>query len=161
MQWRVVPGWDAYEVSSRGHVRRCLAGNSHTGVAGHVLKPKALGRYLGVLLSQDGRTATAKIHRLVLITFVGSPPTPKHEGAHWDGNPHNNNLTNLRWATRAENQADKVRLRTVPRKFSDDAIRAVRARVAAGETQRALAAEYGMSKQTVCLIVHRKVWRHL
>jgi len=48
------------------------------------------------------------VHQLVLETFVGPAP-PGHEGAHWDGVRTNNRTSNLRWATRKENDADKER----------------------------------------------------
>jgi hypothetical protein len=44
-----------------------------------------------------------KIHRLVAITYIGSPPTPKHEINHKDGNKGNNHYSNLEWVTHSEN----------------------------------------------------------
>lgn len=43
-------------------------------------------------------------------------------------------------------------------KLSATAVTTIRARVAAGETQRALAREYGMHYQTIYYIVNRKLW---
>lgn len=48
------------------------------------------------------------VHRLVLMAFVGPPPTHRHQCAHGDGDPANNAVENLRWATCAENHADKL-----------------------------------------------------
>lgn len=47
------------------------------------------------------------IHRLVLMTFIGDPPPEKPQARHLDGDPTNNRLTNLRWASQAENEDDK------------------------------------------------------
>jgi len=61
-----------------------------------------------VKLSKDGSSRAGKVHRLVLLTFVGPPPEGC-EGCHNDGNPANNDLTNLRWGTRSDNLYDRVR----------------------------------------------------
>lgn len=45
-------------------------------------------------------------HRLVLETFVGPAPTKK-ECDHKDRNKSNNNLDNLRWVTKRENQNNR------------------------------------------------------
>jgi len=49
-----------------------------------------------------------KVHRLVLLAFVGAPPKGM-EACHYDGDPQNNNLSNLRWDTAKENWVDRKR----------------------------------------------------
>lgn len=46
-------------------------------------------------------------------------------------------------------------------KLTEDDVRAIRVRRAAGETTIALAAAFGISAPQVSYIVHRKVWRHV
>ena len=93
-EWRPFPGDTRYEVCSLGAVR-----NTRTG---HVLKPWLAGYgYWYVQLGAKG--LKTGIHRLVALTFLGPPPSPLHEVAHSDGNRHNNAITNLRWATHAQN----------------------------------------------------------
>jgi hypothetical protein len=46
-------------------------------------------------------------------------------------------------------------------KLTEALVREIRARVAAGEVQRHLAAEYGVSVATICNIVSRKIWAHV
>jgi hypothetical protein len=43
------------------------------------------------------------VHRLVALTYIGEPPTAKHEIDHIDGNKGNNHYSNLRWCTHSEN----------------------------------------------------------
>jgi hypothetical protein len=72
---------------------------------GCVLKPTPTSSgYQSIKLRGRGRY----VHRLMLEAFVGPCPTG-HQAAHCDGDRHNNVLTNLRWATRKENEADKLR----------------------------------------------------
>lgn len=47
------------------------------------------------------------IHRLILEAFIG--PQPKGmQACHNDGNPKNNNISNLRWDTPKRNSHDKI-----------------------------------------------------
>ncbi len=46
-------------------------------------------------------------------------------------------------------------------KLNDEIVREIRRRFRDGETQTALAAEFGIGQQTACKIVHRKTWRHV
>ena len=46
---------------------------------------------------------------LVVLAFLGPPPFPGAHAAHFDGDKLNNRLSNLRWASPAENEADKRR----------------------------------------------------
>lgn len=100
--WRPVPGWP-YEASSWGRVRRT--------VTGRILRPYRNPRfgYMSVKLSRAGRTKGFTIYQLVCLAFHGPKPTPRHEVAHWDGSKTNDRATNLRWATKKENEQDKLR----------------------------------------------------
>lgn len=94
-EWRVVPDSPAYLVSDRGHVwssfsNRLLALTPHP--SGH-------------LYVKLGRRRTAQVHRLVLTAFVGQPRAGQ-EGCHWNGDPTDNRIENLRWGTRGENAAE-------------------------------------------------------
>ena len=110
-QWKPVVGWEGlYEVSNRGNVRS-LDRIDRRGILrrGRMLKPFALDTgHLRVRVSRDGVNSGPLIHRLVLEAFKGSCPEGM-EGCHNDGNPTNNDVNNLRWATRSENQLDSVK----------------------------------------------------
>lgn len=114
--WRGVPSWPGYEVSDHGQVRsldREIPGNrpgltSWRGGQLLKLKAQAHGGHLVVALHSAGKRRDVLVHRLVLEVFVGPCPAGM-EGLHWDDNPANNTITNLRWGTRSVNQLDAVR----------------------------------------------------
>jgi len=64
-------------------------------------------RYARVGLGPGKNGVDAYIHRLVLLAWVGSPPSEFHQAEHIDGNPLNNNISNLKWATPKENSLRK------------------------------------------------------
>lgn len=114
-EWRPVVGYEGYyEVSSRGRVRslpREVATFRGVRVSpGRLLKtPASTGGYLRVTLSKEGLLKGRPVHVLVLEAFSGARPSPEHDACHWDGNPSNNRIENLRWDTKSANMADKMR----------------------------------------------------
>jgi hypothetical protein len=104
---------------------------------------------------------------LVLRAFVGPCP-PGMECCHNDGNRANNHLSNLRWDTPKENQADSRRHGTRPlgekhpnAKLTRDVVLRIRRRVASGERQCDVARDEGVSITQVSVIILRKSWAHL
>jgi hypothetical protein len=99
----------------------------------------------------------------------GPAPTPKHQAAHSCGNAHNGCIHpgHLRWATQAENEADKKIHGTVPlgekhgRAVLTEAlvleIRSLEGRL----SWRNLALRFGIGKRTVHQIIKRETWRHI
>lgn len=102
-EWRSVHGFEeVYEVSNTGLVRRkgkekpLFQTLGKEDARGH--KPRAY-----VQLWKDGKSYLRSVHRIVALAFVPNPdnkPTVNHK----DGNPLNNNASNLEWATYSENQ---------------------------------------------------------
>ncbi len=95
-EWRPVKGFeDLYEVSTFGSVRR--VGSNHALKGG-----MANGRRT-IDLWRNGSRKNYKVHRLVAETFIPNPDD-KPEVNHINGDPLNNCVWNLEWATRSENQ---------------------------------------------------------
>lgn len=93
-EWRPVVGYEAYEVSDQGRVRR---------IGGEILRPKITGTspYRYVMLCRRGKRKYATIHRLVALAFIPNPeskPIIDHLGEKTD-----NRASMLRWATHGEN----------------------------------------------------------
>ena len=79
--------------------------------------------YLKVHLCEDGIKKTTNIHRLVAMHYIPNPDN-KPEVDHIDQDTLNNNIDNLRWATRSENQSNKgiigaVKLKGVSKAHGD------------------------------------------
>ena len=112
--WLPVVGYEGYyEVSDMGRVR----GRERADSIGRPLSGKNLAQnvtrrgYKTVCLCRDGIRSTKRVHRLVLEAFVGPCPEGM-ERLHWDDVPSNNHLSNLRYGTKLENAADKLRNHT-------------------------------------------------
>lgn len=173
-EWREVPGFEAYSVSSLGRVMRNAPGKSTT--AGRILSAKARRRdgYRPVVLSLGarGKNRQALVHHLVAEAFHGPKPTPEHCVAHNDGDPTNNRADNLRWATHAENMHDmshEVHGRSTHGErcpwavLTEEQVIALRvARVAkpyGGVT--ALARQWGVRPKTANDAARGTTWKHL
>ena len=96
-EWRIVAGYDNYEVSNRGQVR-----NRRTR---HVLVPQN-SRQTGYLRVYLGRGHTKLIHQLVATAFIGD--SEGSEVDHKNRDKHNNRASNLWYRTRAQNQLNKT-----------------------------------------------------
>lgn len=167
--WATVPGYEGlYEVSSHGRVRRQSA--SRMAPSGYVRKQRLTwDGYLSCSLSKRSRCWHVKTHRLVALAFLGPPPFPRTHVAHHDGDKTNNRVSNLRWATPAENEADKRRhgrVRGAPRgekhrlaKLTDEIVIALRLHVAAGGGLKEIADRFGVRLPTASEAVRGRTWR--
>lgn len=109
VQWRPVVGYEGlYEVSSDGRVRSLDRITRH----GRRRKSQILslatitGGYQSAELYRDGVGRMRAVSVLAAEAFFGPKPNG-YDVCHNDGNPSNNALENLRYDTRANNQADR------------------------------------------------------
>jgi hypothetical protein len=170
--WLPVVGWEGvYEVSDIGRVRRVIGGTStHAGrLLNHFLNRAG---YPHVRLRRLQRAEKPLVHRLVAMAFIGPPPTRRHEVNHKNGDRNDPRSLNLEWVTRAENNLHAFRVlhrppvamkgeRNWKAKLTDGQVVEIRQRHAAGETQTALAREFGVSQPMVGYIVRGENWRHV
>jgi hypothetical protein len=103
--------------------------------------------------------------RWMCLLAHGEPSPPRIHAAHNCGNPQCVNPRHLRWASHAENMADKVRHGTLNRgerngktHLSEDDVRAIRA---APPDLAPLMARYGLTKGGLCKIRTGKRWGHI
>lgn len=109
--------WEAfYEISDLGEIRRIRtsAGKPIPPDKQKIVRgnPQSKGHLEIVLSGREGaviRRERTFVHRLVLETFVGEAPPGKPFCLHWDDDPSNNRLENLRWGPPVENVRDAIR----------------------------------------------------
>jgi hypothetical protein len=124
--------------------------------------------YPSVNLCRDGKARHRFVHHLVLEAF-NRPRPDGMEARHGPGGKLRPWITNLCWGTREDNVGpDRVRdgqsnrgARQWKSKLNPDLVREIRRRTAAGEEQKALATEFGMSTQGINDVVLGKNWAHV
>ena len=93
-EWKDIKGWEGvYEISNLGNIKR----------NGKTLKISVWSKYKVVRLHEKERTKTMYVHRLVAMNFIPNPEN-KPMINHKDGNKLNNEVSNLEWCTRQENE---------------------------------------------------------
>jgi hypothetical protein len=171
-EWRMVRGYEGlYSVSNLGRVRSLARtverGAGTQAVNERILRPGLDGQgYHMVRLAMAGVGRTVNVHRLVADAFLGPRP-PKSEIAHNDGDRFNNRSDNLRYATHAENLADKLVHGTDNRGsrhgrsvLTEDQVRQIKA-LRGLQSGKSLAAMFGVSRQIVCDIHKGRRWAHI
>jgi hypothetical protein len=98
--YKKIPNFSLYEASNLGNIKTYNWKNTKKTA---VLKPaKDKKGYLRtVLIRDDGKYCTIKVHRIICMAFLGDLSTK--EVNHKDGNKSNNNIENLELVTHAEN----------------------------------------------------------
>lgn len=176
--WKPVPGYEGYcEASSFGRVRSLpraieITRNGHPAkctVGGKVLSltadrgKNAYGRLQVKLVGASGPKTTLA-HRVVASAFLGECPAGM-QVAHNDGDPTNNAITNLRYATPLENTADKHLHGTMLKgeaigtaKLNADSVKSIRRLRQEGRTATSIAAQFGVSIAQVSRICNGTRW---
>lgn len=170
--WKPVPGLSGYDVSNFGRVRS-WQGSHRRRTTALMLKPANQSKgYVFVNLYNAGRAHHSLIHRLVALAFIPNPENLP-EVNHLTGIKNDNRLENLEWSTQlgnrqhawatglvtTERMVERWKLR--PRRSTDDQIKEIRQRAAAGENPRLIAAEFGYSRSSVAAIIRRESYTYV
>lgn len=176
-QWRPVTGRDTryeYEVSSHGRVRRLAATRVTAGGRRQHYPERvlAIGLTRGYpqvkLVRENGRLATAVIHKLVAAAFIGPRPDG-HDINHRNGDKTDNRPSNLEYVTRGANNHHAYRLGLKRRPIgelspravlTEDQVRYVRA-MKGVKLQTDLAEELGCSVGCIANIHAGRNWQHV
>jgi HNH endonuclease len=169
--FRPIDGFPGYRVNSHGDVQSCW---NRYGCRGEMtdtwlpLKPvRSRWGHLSVNVHQGGKKVRRFIHHLVLEAFVGPRP-PGLICCHYDGNPANNRLENLRWDTHQSNIDDMLRHGTRGRgetasraRLQESEVLEIRRMSADGASPDGLANRYGVGTANIMAIVKGRTWKHL
>lgn len=117
----------------------------------------------GQLGTHDGMMLA---HRYVCIRAHGDAPFEGAQAAHSCGNRSCVNTRHLRWATAAENEADKRahgtwHTRMGGAKLNEDAVLRIRAMAAEGLSRKEIAREMGKPVRTIGHVVSGQTWKHV
>lgn len=100
-EWKVIEECDKYMISNKGRFK------SLRGHIPRLMNPtrQKKGYYYASTMI-DGKVKLFRVHRLVAKAFLPNPDNLP-EVNHIDGNPHNNDVSNLEWCTREYNLNDE------------------------------------------------------
>lgn len=168
--WRSIPGFSRYEASTDGRLRTL---NYKRSGCVRVISPAIGidGYPQTMLLCDDGKYKSMKVHKFVCLAFLG-PRSEGQEVNHKDGNKTNNRPDNLEYCTRSENmihafanglEKPKRGATNGNSKLTDSQVLDIRRTAASGGRyygRKALAEKYGISQAHVKDIVNNpNLWR--
>lgn len=168
--WAPIKGFEGvYEVSTLGRIQSLdrpqrVRGNGISLQKGQILKQWKQGNYMYCDLRLPGIKHKARVHVVVLETFVGARQ-PGMVACHNNGDSTDNRLCNLRWGTYKENAADKIvhgthqyGARCPKSKLTEAQVIAI---LQSQKSHRELAKDFGVCKSTITHIKTGRNWPHL
>lgn len=165
--WKDIPGYEGiYKISTSGVV---ISYNyNHTKKEGVIKSRVTKLGYVNIGLHKDKKQKTFRLHRLVMLTFVGESKLPVN---HKDGDKLNNSLENLEYCTQSENIKHAFRTGLSDNRKGEDHARSkltekqvleIKELLKIGKyRQRDIADMFGVAQATICLINTGKNWGHL
>jgi len=166
MKSKTILGFDKYKITTDGRV---ISYNYYNR-----LVPKELSTtisntgYVMVGLRDNNKKGHTKlVHRLVAEAFIPNPYNKPHIN-HIDGDKTNNNISNLEWVTRSENQIHAITtgLVKVPKgedcynaKLTNNDAEQVIKLLIDGRTNEEVAILFNLHPRYVSLIRHKKRWK--
>lgn len=174
IQWKPVLGYEGfYEVSYTGGMVKSLVRPHRRKET--VLKNKIqtrTGHHYVRLLKNDKTQVKKYIHVLVLEAF-GFPRPFGLECRHLDGNPKNNDLSNLKWGTHSENMQDSMKHGTFNyvglkgekhscAKLTDKDVIEIKCILKTGSMKnKDIAKKYGVVHGAISNIKNNRTWKHI
>jgi len=162
--WKPIPDYEGlYEISDAGNVRNVATGQ--------ILRGDICKGYRRIGLYRNGHHKRIGVHRLVLLTFIGLPPTPeRNKSNHRNGVRLDNRPDNLEWVTPSQNSLHRCRVLKTHRqkgsqhgrhKLDEANVVDIIKRTSAGEMLATIAKDFNVCISTVSQIAHGKIWKHV
>jgi hypothetical protein len=161
-EWEIIQDLPAFEVSSRGRVRRISDG----------WMPK-LARMPSGHLSLEIRTKPGSryrhpVHRVMAMAFIGPPPFDGAVCRHLNDIPDDNRLDNLAWGSRRDNSMDAIANGRIKlgedrhlSKLTNETIRQAFAMRRKRMPYTAIGASLGVCEAAVREAIKGRRWKHL
>lgn len=118
-----------------------------------------------MFVKRDGSRHLTSPHRLVAWTFLPNPANLR-EVNHIDGNPQNNDVSNLEWVSSSENKHHAVRMGLMlsgeahpQAKLTNDQVTELKIRVLSGEHIKDLAEEFNVQGSLISTAVNETYYR--
>jgi hypothetical protein len=175
--WKEVTGkYSCYRISNFGKLKSLPRKVKHRRSGFLTIKGKILNLFVSNagylcchLKDDDDTPKTVNVHRLVALSFIGLPPSEKHQVNHKDGNKLNNVHTNLEWLTRKENSRHAVNIGLIKvgedasgHKLSQEDTEKIKELYATGNyTNMNLARKFGVNWGAINCLIRGKNWKHL
>jgi hypothetical protein len=165
-EWRPVPGFEDYEISETGKLRRVTCARGAR--VGRIIKARIDNGYPRYQLRRDGRTHRLYAHQLVATAFHGECPAGL-EVAHGNGIRTDNCASNLSWKTHKDNMSDTLRHGTAtigsrhPKSHitENDVKEIDRLHDETKMSLSSIGRLFGLSYQEVWCITSRYYWEHV
>ena len=175
-RWKDIKGYEGqYQVSDLGRIRSLdrlvNVGQSNTKrrIRGCILNPghSSHGHQHVTLCDGSGSRKTALVHQKVIEAFVG--PRPKgQEVCHNNGNAKDNRLSNLRYDTHKNNQAQRKEHGThLPgeenpwSKLTNDQVLEIVKLYNQGNSSKDIGNLFGIDRHHVLVIIRGEAWSHI
>jgi hypothetical protein len=172
MEFKSVVGFEGkYEISSCGTVRS-IARMAECGtryVQERIISLSLVRGYLRAHLSKAGKTPLISVHRLVALTWLGTPPESAPQVNHKNGNKTDNRVENLEWVSCKENitHACNIGLRSSkgeanPKaKLNGKSIAEIRSLAQQGQSTREIASNFGVGVICIQRVVSGRTWARM
>lgn len=160
--WKPIPGFEVYEASSCGLIRRREICEGSQGLPLRMWQ--SASGYSQVALCLDGKKSTLHVHTLVALAFHGVRPEG-HVIDHVDRCKTNNAAFNLEYVTRGMNASRfestlrQTRRGEHKRKLTVSDVSTIKLRIAAGESLKSIRRDYAVAPHTLSNIKTGRTWR--
>jgi hypothetical protein len=166
--WKNIIGYDGvYQINKNGDVKSLKRNTPglFTSIDKIIKKSINLKGYYTYKLSKKGKVKNFLLHRLVAIHFIENPDNEKCVN-HKDGNPLNNDISNLEWCSYSYNSLHGYRSngrKNQNRKLSENQVLEIKSKLLNYYygLGRQLSNEYNVSVYIISLIKNNKTYNFI